>query len=313
MVEHLSGAQKEDVEVLLLTCSNATQNMARENVSKLLEKIGEMIPTNHPNAEMLRAGKTAIALLNKEQVSETELNAAISCYFAALDDPKYAIDAAGQLSQMLCAMGLAGMPRERLKTMAEELEEKTKGLGNLPFDFYQGGELTFHILEEYDKAIDYAKRAIECVVENTRPYFMTLYNYVTLMQECGKRLETQPIVEEALPKIQKLFGENNATYCCFKMAQVSNLLELKKGQEVLHVMDELLPIIRQQMGEIDAMVVESARVRALALIGKKEEALELAKRLRAAFVEIGGEDWTQVKALDRIIQRVQDGYYQKED
>lgn len=66
----------------------------------------------------------------------------------------------------------------------------------------------------------------------------------------------------------------------------------------------MLPIVRQQMGEIDAKVVESARVRALALLGREEEAIELGKQMRAFFVQIGGEEWTQVKALDRIISKV---------
>lgn len=61
------------------------------------------------------------------------------------------------------------------------------------------------------------------------------------------------------------------------------------------------------MGEIDAKVVESARVRALALLGREEEAIELGKQVRAFFVQIGGEEWTQVKALDRIISKVKKG------
>ncbi len=61
------------------------------------------------------------------------------------------------------------------------------------------------------------------------------------------------------------------------------------------------------MGEIDAKVVESARVRALALLGREEEAIELGKQVRAFFVQIGGEEWTQVKALDRIISKVKRG------
>ena len=132
------------------------------------------------------------------------------------------------------------------------------------------------------------------------------------MQEMGKRLETQETVVEALEKVQKLFGENNSLYCCFKMAQVSNLLELKQGREANEALDQVLPIVRQQMGEIDAKVVESARVRALALLGREEEAVELAKQLRVFFVQIGGEEWTQVKALDRIISKVQTGFYRQE-
>ncbi len=90
---------------------------------------------------------------------------------------------------------------------------------------------------------------------------------------------------------------------------VSNLLELKQGKEANEALNQVLPIVRQQMGEIDAHVVESARVRALALLGREEEAIELGKQVRAFFVQIGGEEWTQVKALDRIISKVKKGGY----
>ena len=187
------------------------------------------------------------------------------------------------------------------------MEEKTKDVDNLPFAFYEGCELVFHILEEYEKALSYAKAAVEHTPKNTKTYFTALYNYVTIMQEMGRRLETQETVVDALKKVQKLFGENNSLYCSFKMAYISNLLELKQGKEANEALNQVLPIVRQQMGEIDAKVVESARVRALALLGREEEAIELGKQVRAFFVQIGGEEWTQVKALDRIISKVKKG------
>lgn len=182
----------------------------------------------------------------------------------------------------------------------------------MPFAFYEGCELVFHILEEYDKALSYAKAAVEHTPKNTKTYFTALYNYVTIMQEMGRRLETQETVVDALKKVQKLFGENNSLFCCFKMAYISNLLELKQGKEANEALNQVLPIVRQQMGEIDAKVVESARVRALALLGREEEAIELGKQVRAFFVQIGGEEWTQVKALDRIISKVKKGGYRQE-
>lgn len=309
VIANLSSACEDDIEFMLLTCGNQAQQMERENTSKFLARIGELIPLKHPNAAAMRAEKTAIALLNKESVPQEDLDAAISCFMEALDEPKRVVDAAGQLAQVLCAMGLAGMPRERIKALAELLEEKTKDVDNLPFAFYEGCELVFHILEEYDKALSYAKAAVEHTPKNTKTYFTALYNYVTIMQEMGRRLETQETVVDALKKVQKLFGENNSLYCCFKMAYISNLLELKQGKEANEALNQVLPIVRQQMGEIDAKVVESARVRALALLGREEEAIELAKQLRVFFVQIGGEEWTQVKALDRIISKVKTGVY----
>lgn len=312
VMENLAASREDDVEFLLTIGGSAGQNLGQENSSKFIARIGELIPPNHPNIAKMRAQKTVLALMNVDSVSPEELEAAISYYTQALDDPKRVMEAAATLPYMLYAMGLVGVYPERIKALAELLEEKTKDVDNLPFAFYEGCELVFHILEEYDKALSYAKAAVEHTPKNTKTYFTALYNYVTIMQEMGRRLETQETVVDALKKVQKLFGENNSLYCCFKMAYISNLLELKQGKEANEALNQVLPIVRQQMGEIDAKVVESARVRALALLGREEEAIELGKQVRAFFVQIGGEEWTQVKALDRIISKVKKGGYRQE-
>lgn len=312
VMENLAASREDDVEFLLTIGGSAGQNLGQENSSKFIARIGELIPPNHPNIAKMRAQKTVLALMNVDSVSPEELEAAISYYTQALDDPKRVMEAAATLPYMLYAMGLVGVYPERIKALAELLEEKTKDVDNLPFTFYEGCELVFHILEEYEKALSYAKAAVEHTPKNTKTYFTALYNYVTIMQEMGRRLETQETVVDALKKVQKLFGENNSLYCIFKMAYISNLLELKQGEEANEALNQVLPIVRQQMGEIDAKVVESARVRALALLGREEEAIELGKQVRAFFVQIGGEEWTQVKALDRIISKVKKGGYRQE-
>ena len=312
VMENLAASREDDVEFLLTIGGSAGKNLGQENSSKFIARIGELIPPNHPNIAKMRAQKTVLALMNVDSVSPEELEAAISYYTEALDDPKRVMEAAATLPYMLYAMGLVGVYPERIKALAELLEEKTKDVDNLPFAFYEGCELVFHILEEYDKALSYAKAAVEHTPKNTKTYFTALYNYVTIMQEMGRRLETQETVVDALKKVQKLFGENNSLFCCFKMAYISNLLELKQGKEANEALNQVLPIVRQQMGEIDAKVVESARVRALALLGREEEAIELGKQVRAFFVQIGGEEWTQVKALDRIISKVKKGGYRQE-
>ena len=312
VMENLAASREEDIEFLLTIGGSAGQNLGQQNCSKFIARIGELIPPNHPDTARMRAQKTVLALMNMDSFSPEELEAAISYYTEALDDPKRVMEAAATLPYMLYAMGLVGVYPERIKALAELLEEKTKDVDNLPFAFYEGCELVFHILEEYDKALSYAKAAVEHTPKNTKTYFTALYNYVTIMQEMGRRLETQETVVDALKKVQKLFGENNSLYCCFKMAYISNLLELKQGKEANEALNQVLPIVRQQMGEIDAKVVESARVRALALLGREEEAIELGKQVRAFFVQIGGEEWTQVKALDRIISKVKKGGYRQE-
>lgn len=312
VMENLAASREDDVEFLLTIGGSAGQMLGQENSSKFIARIGELIPPNHPDIAKMRAQKTVLALMNVDSVSPEELEAAISYYTQALDDPKRVMEAAATLPYMLYAMGLVGVYPERIKALAELLEEKTKDVDNLPFTFYEGCELVFHILEEYEKALSYAKAAVEHTPKNTKTYFTALYNYVTIMQEMGRRLETQETVVDALKKVQKLFGENNSLYCIFKMAYISNLLELKQGEEANEALNQVLPIVRQQMGEIDAKVVESARVRALALLGREEEAIELGKQVRAFFVQIGGEEWTQVKALDRIISKVKKGGYRQE-
>lgn len=312
VMENLAASREEDIEFLLTIGGSAGQNLGQQNCSKFIARIGELIPPNHPDTARMRAQKTVLALMNMDSFSPEELEAAVSYYTQALDDPKRVMEAAGSLPYMLYAMGLVGVPEERIKALVELLEEKTKDVDNLPFTFYEGCELVFHILEEYEKALSYAKAAVEHTPKNTKTYFTALYNYVTIMQEMGRRLETQETVVDALKKVQKLFGENNSLYCIFKMAYISNLLELKQGEEANEALNQVLPIVRQQMGEIDAKVVESARVRALALLGREEEAIELGKQVRAFFVQIGGEEWTQVKALDRIISKVKKGGYRQE-
>ena len=80
VIANLSSACEDDIEFMLLTCGNQAQQMERENTSKFLARIGELIPLNHPNAAAMRAEKTAIALLNKENVPQEDLDAAISCF-----------------------------------------------------------------------------------------------------------------------------------------------------------------------------------------------------------------------------------------
>lgn len=111
--------------------------------------------------------KTVLALMNVDSVSPEELEAAISYYTQALDDPKRVMEAAATLPYMLYAMGLVGVYPERIKALAELLEEKTKDIDDLPYSFYSGIENVFHNLGEYDKALFYVQRALE-MTEKTR-------------------------------------------------------------------------------------------------------------------------------------------------
>lgn len=309
VIANLSSACEDDIEFMLLTCGNQAQQMERENTSKFLARIGELIPLNHPNAAAMRAEKTAIALLNKENVPQEDLDAAISCFMEALDEPKRVVDAAGQLAQVLCAMGLAGMPRERIKALAELMEEKTKDVDNLPYSFYSGIENVFHNLGEYDKALSYAQRALELSEKDTGSYFTTLHNYLQLKKEMGHLLEVQDVIIEALAKVKELFGEKNVMCSSYKMAYISVLMERRENEKAYEEIQKLIPIVREHEGEACAKEVEMMQIRILAQMGREEEALELGEKLRPLIRQIGGDEWGLMKALDRTINNVKTGVY----
>lgn len=309
VIANLSSACEDDIEFMLLTCGNQAQQMERENTSKFLARIGELIPLNHPNAAAMRAEKTAIALLNKESVPQEDLDAAISCFMEALDDPKRVMEAAATLPYMLYAMGLVGVYPERIKALAELLEEKTKDVDNLPYSFYSGIENVFHNLGEYDKALSYAQRALELSEKDTGSYFTTLHNYLQLKKEMGHLLEVQDVIIEALAKVKELFGEKNVMCSAYKMAYISVLMERRENEKAYEEMQKLIPIVRECEGEACAKEVEMMQIRVLAQMGREEEALELGEKLRPFIRQIGGDEWGLMKALDRTINNVKTGVY----
>lgn len=309
VIANLSSACEDDIEFMLLTCGNQAQQMERENTSKFLARIGELIPPNHPNIAKMRAQKTVLALMNVDSVSPEELEAAISYYTQALDDSKRVMEAAATLPYMLYAMGLVGVYPERIKALAELLEEKTKDVDNLPYSFYSGIENVFHNLGEYDKALSYAQRALELSEKDTGSYFTTLHNYLQLKKEMGHLLEVQDVIIEALAKVKELFGEKNVMCSAYKMAYISVLMERRENEKAYEEMQKLIPIVRECEGEACAKEVEMMRIRVLAQMGREEEALELGEKMRPFIRKVGGDEWGLMKALDRTINNVKTGVY----
>lgn len=64
--------------------------------------------------------------MNMDSFSPEELEAAISYGAKALDDPKHVGGAATALSFLLYQMGVIGIPEERIKALAELVEEKRR-------------------------------------------------------------------------------------------------------------------------------------------------------------------------------------------
>lgn len=309
VMENLAASREDDVEFLLTIGGSAGQNLGQENSSKFIARIGELIPPNHPNIAKMRAQKTVLALMNVDSVSPEELEAAISYYTQALDDPKRVMEAAATLPYMLYAMGLVGVYPERIKALAELLEEKTKDVDNLPYSFYSGIENVFHNLGEYDKALSYAQRALELSEKDTGSYFTTLHNYLQLKKEMGHLLEVQDVIIEALAKVKELFGEKNVMCSAYKMAYISVLMERRENEKAYEEMQKLIPIVRECEGEACAKEVEMMQIRVLAQMGREEEALELGEKLRPLIRQIGGDEWGLMKALDRTINNVKTGVY----
>lgn len=291
VMENLAASREEDVWFMLTIGGSAGQMLGQENSSKFIARIGELIPPNHPDAAMMRVQKTVLALMNVDSVSPEEL------------------EAAATLPYMLYAMGLVGVYPERIKALAELLEEKTKDVDNLPYSFYSGIENVFHNLGEYDKALSYAQRALELSEKDTGSYFTTLHNYLQLKKEMGHLLEVQDVIIEALAKVKELFGEKNVMCSSYKMAYISVLMERRENEKAYEEIQKLIPIVREHEGEACAKEVEMMQIRILAQMGREEEALELGEKLRPLIRQIGGDEWGLMKALDRTINNVKTGVY----
>lgn len=89
MVENLAASREGDVKLLLMLGGSAGSEMGQKNFSKLIARIGELIPPNHPDAARMRMEKTVLAIMNMDSFSPEELEAAISYGAKALDDPKH--------------------------------------------------------------------------------------------------------------------------------------------------------------------------------------------------------------------------------
>lgn len=312
MVENLAASREGDVKLLLMLGGSAGSEMGQKNFSKLIARIGELIPPNHPDAARMRMEKTVLAIMNMDSFSPEELEAAISYGAKALDDPKHVGGAATALSFLLYQMGVIGIPEERIKALAELVEEKTKDVDDLPNSFYMGMENVFHNLREYDKALSYSQRAldaIELTQKDTGMYFTMLHNHLQLRKEMGHLMEVQDVIIEALAKVKKLFGENNVLCCSYKAAYISVLMERRENEKADEEIQKLIPILRELEGEIGAKDIEMMRIRTLAQMGREEEALELGEQIRAFIHQVGGEDGMMMKYLERGINNVKTGVY----
>lgn len=312
MVENLAASREGDVKLLLMLGGSAGSEMGQKNFSKLIARIGELIPPNHPDAARMRMEKTVLAIMNMDSFSPEELEAAISYGAKALDDPKHVGGAATALSFLLYQMGVIGIPEERIKALAELVEEKTKDVDDLPNSFYMGMENVFHNLREYDKALSYSQRAldaIELTQKDTGMYFTMLHNHLQLRKEMGHLMEVQDVIIEALAKVKKLFGENNVLCCSYKAAYISVLMERRENEKADEEIQKLIPILRELEGEIGAKDIEMMCIRTLAQMGREEEALELGEQIRAFIHQVGGEDGMMMKYLERGINNVKTGVY----
>lgn len=60
MVENLAASREGDVKLLLMLGGSAGSEMGQKNFSKLIARIGELIPPNHPDAARMRMEKPCL-------------------------------------------------------------------------------------------------------------------------------------------------------------------------------------------------------------------------------------------------------------
>ena len=90
-------------------------------------------------------------------------------------------------------------------------------------------------------------------------------------------------------------------------------MELRRPEEAMRLLDEIYPIVVAHMGEWNAKVVQIAYISCLAMTNRDDEARAKAAELREYFVKAAGEESPQVHAIDQTVQKVNDGFFHKEN
>lgn len=312
IIAQLPGASDKNAMDFLTINTIIVQRVNRELCVRIIEQADQLIQPDSPQYAVYRAESVCAKQLVGVSVPEEEVNQAISYFKEQMKNPKKLHDAAGRLGALLSTTMLSGW-WGKIKPFADELAQivDEKHIRNTESDHALG--MIYRHLQEFDKALMYEKYVVDAIQPETLQYYQVMANYLVIKQESGRCLENKEILEEELPKIAEKFGKNNGLYAIWAHSYSKVLMELRRPEEAMRLLDEIYPIVVTHMGEWNAKVVQIAYISCLAMTNRDDEAQAKAAELREYFVKAAGEESPQVHAIDQTVQKVNDGFFHKEN
>ena len=312
IIAQLPGASDKNAMDFLTINTILVQRVNRELCVRIIEQADQLIQPDSPQYAVYRAESVCAKQLVGVFVPDEEVNQAISYFKEQMKNPKKLHDAAGRLGALLSTTMLSGW-WGKIKPFADELAQivDEKHIRNTESDHALG--MIYRHLQEFDKALMYEKYVVDAIQPETLQYYQVMANYLVIKQESGRCLENKEILEEELPKIAEKFGKNNGLYAIWAHSYSKVLMELRRPEEAMRLLDEICPIVMAHMGEWNAKVLQIAYISCLAMTNRDDEARAKAMELRAYFVKAAGEESPQVHAIDQTVQKVNEGFFHKEN
>lgn len=312
IIAQLPGASDKNAMDFLTINTIIVQRVNRELCVRIIEQADQLIQPDSPQYAVYRAESVCAKQLVGVSVPEEEVNQAISYFKEQMKNSKKLHDAAGRLGALLSTTMLSGW-WGKIKPFADELAQivDEKHIRNTESDHALG--MIYRHLQEFDKALMYEKYVVDAIQPETLQYYQVMANYLVIKQESGRCLENKEILEEELPKIAEKFGKNNGLYAIWAHSYSKVLMELRRPEEAMRLLDEIYPIVVTHMGEWNAKVVQIAYISCLAMTNRDDEAQAKAAELREYFVNAAGKESPQVYAIDQTVQKVNDGFFHKEN
>lgn len=312
IIAQLPGASDKNAMDFLTINTILVQRVNRELCVRIIEQADQLIQPDSTQYAVYRAESVCAKQLVGVSVPDEEVNQAISYFKEQMKNPKKLHDAAGRLGALLSTTMLSGW-WGKIKPFADELAQivDEKHIRNTESDHALG--MIYRHLQEFDKALMYEKYVVDAIQPETLQYYQVMANYLVIKQESGRCLENKEILEEELPKIAEKFGKNNGLYAIWAHSYSKVLMELRRPEEAMRLLDEIYPIVVAHMGEWNAKVVQIAYISCLAMTNRDDEAQAKAAELREYFVKAAGEESPQVHAIDQTVQKVNEGFFHKEN
>lgn len=312
IIAQLPGASDKNAMDFLTINTILVQRVNRELCVRIIEQADQLIQPDSLQYAVYRAESVCAKQLVGVSVPDEEVNQAISYFKEQMKNPKKLHDAAGRLGALLSTTMLSGW-WGKIKPFADELAQivDEKHIRNTESDHALG--MIYRHLQEFDKALMYEKYVVDAIQPETLQYYQVMANYLVIKQESGRCLENKEILEEELPKIAEKFGKNNGLYAIWAHSYSKVLMELRRPEEAMRLLDEICPIVMAHIGEWNAKVLQIAYISCLSMTNRDDEARAKAMELRAYFVKAAGEESPQVHAIDQTVQKVNEGFFHKEN